>query len=77
MIFPADYVGDFHFQIIHHIDKMKNIRTIRTSYYHIWRIGLIRIIDGDISTHQIVHCHWTTLKTKAPRTITFIDTTRI
>ena len=55
MIFAPDHVGDFHFQIVDHIHKMKNPRTIRPANGHVGVRSRIAQIEVDFAAHDVVY----------------------
>src|SRR5262245_1244208 len=71
MIFAPDHVGDFHFEIVDHVDEMKNPRAVWTPDRHVGVRGGIAEIEIDSSGYEIVHDDVLAWRPKPQRPVVF------
>ena len=64
MVFAADDVRDFHFDVVDHVHEVKNPRPIRPADGHVGVGSWIGEIKIDFSADEIAHDHVLARRTK-------------
>ena len=54
VVFPANDVGHLHLNIVHHVDKVEDVGTVRAADSHVRGVGGVPVVDGDVSANQVM-----------------------
>ena len=73
VILTTDDMAHFHFDVVHHVDKMKDKGAIRAPHHHIGRVGLVTVVNGDFTAHQVVHGDRSAFEAEAPGSFVLVD----
>ena len=74
VVLATDDVGDSHGEIVYDIDEVENEGAVGSPDHHVGRVRFVSVVDGDFSTHQVLHRDGLSIEAEAPCAIIFIDT---
>ena len=73
VVFAADDVGDFHFQVVDDIDEVEDVGAVGAFDDHVWRVGFIAVVDGDFAADEVVHGDGFAIEFEAPSAVVLVD----
>src|SRR5207244_4115269 len=77
MVLAPDDMRDFHFDVVDHIDEVKNPRAVGPAYRHIGMGAWICEIEIDFAADDVIDRHVLTRRTKTERARIFKNVARI
>src|SRR5436190_22981375 len=71
MVLAPDDMRDFHFDVVDHIDEVKNSRAVGPTDRHIGMVAWICEIEIDFAADDVIDYHVLTLRAKTERACAF------